>query len=200
VLENIESFFTQALRNKVFEKMVFFLRTQRQDKRTDINAIKILKRVLLENADSSWSFRKGFLNELNTEVIKTGFFEYCMTLLLRNIKLNNIMSSSMLENIKILRDMKRFTVYHQEIQNNYAEVEALKRYIQKILEAKPQEESEDGDLFDLARADEIDQEREEAYLMDDFADCPMAPIENETSKEQLRSLMELRRQIEAERE
>ena len=42
-----------------------FLRNQRQDKRSEINTIKILKRVLLENADSSWSYRKGFLNLLN---------------------------------------------------------------------------------------------------------------------------------------
>jgi hypothetical protein len=36
-----------------------------------------------------------------------------MTVLERNIRFNNIISSSMLENIKIIRDMKRYTPYHK---------------------------------------------------------------------------------------
>ena len=42
----------------------------------------------------------------------------------------------MLENIKIIKEMKRFTAYHQEIQNNYRDCEALQKYISKILEVK----------------------------------------------------------------
>lgn len=65
VLENIEPLMNQAIRSKVFEKIVPFLRSQRQEKSTDLRAIKILKRVLLENADSSWSFKKVFLDQIN---------------------------------------------------------------------------------------------------------------------------------------
>jgi hypothetical protein len=96
LLENVESFFTQAIKSKVFEKIVVYLRNQRQDKGTEINAVKILKRVLLENADSSWSFRKTFLNILNKDILSSGYFDYCMTVLLKNIRFNNIISSSML--------------------------------------------------------------------------------------------------------
>ena len=103
LLENIQSFFTQAIKNQVFSKMVVYLRNQRQEKSTEINAVKILKRVLIENADSSWSFRKEFLNLLNQDVISSGYFDYCMTVLEKNIRFNNMISSSMLENIKIIR-------------------------------------------------------------------------------------------------
>ena len=63
-----------------------------------------------------------FLNQLNEEVIQSGFFDYCMTVLQKNIRFNNIISSSMLENLKVIRDMKRFTVFHREIQTTYREV------------------------------------------------------------------------------
>ena len=79
------------------------MRNQRQDKFSELRAVKILKRVLLENADSSWSFKKVFLKNLNEEMIKSGFFDYCMTVLEKNLRLNNILSSSMLENLKIIR-------------------------------------------------------------------------------------------------
>lgn len=58
VIENVDSFFTQAIKSKVFQTLVIFLRNFKQDKRSELNAIKILKRILIENADSSWSFRK----------------------------------------------------------------------------------------------------------------------------------------------
>lgn len=79
------------------------MRNQRQDKFSELRAVKILKRVLLENADSSWSFKKVFLKGLNEEMIKSGFFDYCMTVLEKNLRFNNILSSSMLENLKIIR-------------------------------------------------------------------------------------------------
>mgnify|MGYP000613282423 CR=1 FL=1 len=47
ILENIETFLSQVLKGKVFEKIVIFLRNNRQDKRVELNVVKILKRVLL---------------------------------------------------------------------------------------------------------------------------------------------------------
>ena len=63
-----------------------------------------------------------------------------MTILLKNIRFNNILSSSMLENIKIIRDMKRFTPYHQEIQNNYKNIEGLDKYTAMILKEEQEKE------------------------------------------------------------
>jgi len=65
ILENVESFFSQVMKSRVLDKLSTFLRSQKQDKSSELRAIKILKRVLLENADSSWSFKKGFLSQLN---------------------------------------------------------------------------------------------------------------------------------------
>lgn len=39
----------------------------------------------------------------------------------------------MLENIKIISQMKRFTPYHTYIQLNYGESESLAKFIAKIL-------------------------------------------------------------------
>lgn len=36
-----------------------------------------------------------------------------MTVLEKHIRFNNIISSSMLENVKIIRDIDRFTPFHQ---------------------------------------------------------------------------------------
>lgn len=46
-IENIETFFGQVIKSKVLPKLVVYLRNTRQDKRSEISAIKILKRVLL---------------------------------------------------------------------------------------------------------------------------------------------------------
>lgn len=53
------------LKSKVMDKLVPFLRNQRPDKTTELRAIKLLKRVLLDNADSSWIFKKVHLCQLN---------------------------------------------------------------------------------------------------------------------------------------
>jgi hypothetical protein len=47
LIENIETFFGQVIKSKVLPKLVVYLRNTRQDKRSEISAIKILKRVLL---------------------------------------------------------------------------------------------------------------------------------------------------------
>ena len=99
--------------------MAMALRSQRQEKTTELRAVKVLKRVLLENADSSWTFKKVFLDQINGEIIKSGFFEYCLQVLHKNFRLNNVICSSMLENLKILSQIKRFTKLHAEIQRQY---------------------------------------------------------------------------------
>lgn len=74
-----------------------------------------------------------------------------MTLLLKNIRMNNILSSSMLENIKILREVKRFTPFHKEIQQNYQDQEALAKYLEAIFKMKEEKEEqrEGGYHYDL---------------------------------------------------
>jgi hypothetical protein len=49
-------------------------------------------------------------------MIESGYFEYCMMVLIKNMKFNNLICSSMLENMKILKELKRFTPYHRFIQ------------------------------------------------------------------------------------
>lgn len=94
LLDNAEPVFQQMLKSKVMDRLVPFLRNQRPDKTTELRAIKLLKRVLLDNADSSWIFRKVHLGQLNQELLKSGYFDYCMALLLKNLRMNNIISSS----------------------------------------------------------------------------------------------------------
>lgn len=65
LLDNAEPLFQQMLKSKVMDKLVPFLRNQRPDKTTELRAIKLLKRVLLDNADSSWIFKKVHLCQLN---------------------------------------------------------------------------------------------------------------------------------------
>lgn len=113
-----------------------FLRSQRQEKTTELRAIKILKRIILENADSSWTFKKQFLDQINAEVIKSGFFDYCMMILNKNLRFNNVICSSMLENLKILSQINRFTKFHAEIQKNYVSEPSSISFIGKILQVK----------------------------------------------------------------
>lgn len=160
VLENIETFFSQAIRSKVFERLVVFMRNQKQDKFSELRAIKILKRVLLENADSSWSFKKAFLNTLNQDILKSGFFDYCMTVLQKNIRLNNLISSSMLENLRIIRDIPRFTPYHRDIQTHYQHADTLRQYLKPILEAKEEKDDDEAKSFNHERQQEVEQEKE----------------------------------------
>jgi len=73
-LESVESFFEQAIKSKVFFRLSSFLKSQKQEKTTELKAIKLLKRVLSENSGTSWTAKKIFLQRLNTEIIKSGFF------------------------------------------------------------------------------------------------------------------------------
>jgi len=68
-----------------------------------------------------------------------------MIVLEKNVKFNNVISSSMLENIRIIRDINRFTSFHREIQNNYQQSEALSKFVVKILEVK--EEKGEGEVL-----------------------------------------------------
>ena len=102
-------------------------------------------------------------------MITSGYFDYCMTVLEKNIRFNNMISSSMLENIKIIRDMNRFSPYHKEIQTHYKDSETLGRFIEKILEVK-EEKNDETDPFSLERMQRIEEEKEEAYLMSEMQD------------------------------
>lgn len=102
VIENVESFFLQIVKSKVFIKIMPFLRNLSRDKISELRAIKVLKRILVENTQNK-DFKLAFLKKINNEIVNSGFFEYCMTLLSKNLHFNNIVSSSMLENIKLIR-------------------------------------------------------------------------------------------------
>lgn len=78
-----------------------------------------------------------------------------MTLLLKNIRMNNIISSSMLENLKILRETKRFTPFHKEIQQHYQDQELLTKYIEAILKMKEDEEDTREGSYNFRREQEI---------------------------------------------
>lgn len=51
-----------------------FLMKQKKEKMTDLRALKLLKRVLQENADPSWESKKAFLDRLNAQIVKSKFF------------------------------------------------------------------------------------------------------------------------------
>lgn len=60
-----------------------------------------------------------------------------MMLLCKNIALNNVISSSMLENLKLVAAIKNYTPFHHFLQNNYTNHVPLLRFIDKILATKP---------------------------------------------------------------
>ena len=66
-------------------------------------------------------------------MIKSGWFDYCMMVLSKHLRFNNIISSSMLENLRIIRNMSHYTSFHKEIQLNYREVPDLAKYLALIL-------------------------------------------------------------------
>lgn len=113
-----------------------------------------------------------FLRRLNGEAIGSGYFEYCMMLLSKNIALNNLISSSMLENLKIISQMQQYTPYHQFIQLNYAHEPHLQRYIAKILALRPEAHAPDGADLPESHARELEQERQESYLLEDNSEAP----------------------------
>jgi hypothetical protein len=47
VIDNVESFFGQAVKSKVLGKVLPFLRNLTRDKISELRAIKVLKRVLV---------------------------------------------------------------------------------------------------------------------------------------------------------
>jgi hypothetical protein len=47
VIDNVESFFLQAVKSKVLTKVLPFLRNLTRDKISELRAIKILKRILV---------------------------------------------------------------------------------------------------------------------------------------------------------
>ncbi len=47
VLQNVQTFFSHAVKSRVFDKLVVFMRNQKQEKAYELRASKVLKRVLL---------------------------------------------------------------------------------------------------------------------------------------------------------
>ena len=62
------------------------------------------------------------MDSVNEEAISSGFFEQCMQVLRKNIFFNNVISSSMLENLKLISELTQFTVYHQYLQDHNHEM------------------------------------------------------------------------------
>lgn len=46
----------------------------------------------------------------------------------------------MLENLKLIRQFKQYTVYHKYIQLNYGNADYLQKYIAQILTVKPEKD------------------------------------------------------------
>lgn len=86
----------QAIKSNVFSKLVTFIRNLRKDKVSELRVSKVMKRILIENTGSNSSFQRVFLNQLNNQVVSSGFFECSMLILEKNISYNNIISSSLL--------------------------------------------------------------------------------------------------------
>lgn len=116
VSEKAEPILLQAVKNKVFGKLNYFGRTLRHDKVSELKIAKVVKAVLLENAGSNADFQKAFLAVLNEQVVSSGFFECSMLLLEKHATSNNVVSSSLLENLKIIRLTRTFTPFHAFLQ------------------------------------------------------------------------------------
>lgn len=128
----------QAIKSNVFSKLVTFIRNLRKDKVSELRVSKVMKRILIENTGSNSSFQRVFLNQLNNQVVSSGFFECSMLILEKNISYNNIISSSLLQNLKILKMSKRLTPFHQYLNENYSQNQSLHKYIEPILAFKPE--------------------------------------------------------------
>ncbi len=64
VIENVESLFSQAVKSKVLIKVLPFLRNLTRDKISELRAIKVLKRVLVENSINR-EYKVVFLRQIN---------------------------------------------------------------------------------------------------------------------------------------
>lgn len=199
MIDNVESFFGQAVKSKVLGKVLPFLRNLTRDKISELRAIKVLKRVLVENSTNR-EFKVVFLRQVNGEVIGSGFFEYCMMLLSKNIALNNVISSSMLENLKLITSIKHYTPYHQFLQLNYANAEHLHKYIAKIFTAKPETAEGEAATLPQSHLRELEEERQESYLLEDNNDAPIVREMDAVTISQLAELKRIRQEIEEEQE
>lgn len=64
VIDNAESFFSQAVKSRVLGKVLPFLRNLTRDKISELRAIKVLKRVLVENSLNR-DYKVLFLRQIN---------------------------------------------------------------------------------------------------------------------------------------
>lgn len=67
--------------------------------------IKVLALIFIHldlNASLKSSLQKSFDKNLIDQTIKSGYLDYCMSILEKNIDKNNLLSSSMLQNLSIL--------------------------------------------------------------------------------------------------
>lgn len=64
IIDNIESLLLQAVKSKVLSKLLPFLRNLTRDKISELRAIKVLKRVLVENCTNR-EFKVTFLRRIN---------------------------------------------------------------------------------------------------------------------------------------
>jgi hypothetical protein len=79
-----------------------------------------------------------------------------MTLLCKNLALNNVISSSMLENLKLVCSMKHHTPFHQYLQLNYSNNYSLLRFIERILAVKPESKQEEGEALPQSHLRELE--------------------------------------------
>lgn len=97
-----------------------------------------------------------------------------MMLLSKNINLNNVISSSMLENLKLIGEMRHYTPFHQFVQLNYSNIEHLQKFISKILTLKPEtQQGDNSSSLPLSHLHDLEEERQESYLMEDNAEQPV---------------------------
>jgi hypothetical protein len=61
----VESFFSQAVKSRVLSKVLPFLRNLTRDKISELRAIKVLKRVLVENSINR-EYKLVFLRQINS--------------------------------------------------------------------------------------------------------------------------------------
>jgi hypothetical protein len=63
----------------------------------------------------------------------------------------------MLENLKLISDMKHHTPYHQFIQLNYSNADHLHRFIAKIITVKPQLQENASDNGPFSHLQELEE-------------------------------------------